>query len=227
MSFFSRLTDDIRSYIDRDPAVRSTGEVFFAYPGFHAVVWHRLAHALYRRHWYFAARLVSSLARWLTGIEIHPGAKIGRRLFIDHGTGVVIGETAEIGDDVTLYQGVTLGGTTLEKGKRHPTLEDGVIVGAGAQILGPFTIGRRARIGANSVVLKPVPPCATVIGVPGRIIACAGSEPDCFEAYGTSAQETADEVAVSKAELMEQITRLEERLKALESHAKTSHSTTE
>ncbi len=224
MSLVSRLSEEIQSYVDRDPAVRSHWEVFFAYPGFHAVVWHRLAHALYRRRWYFLARLVSALSRWLTGIEIHPGAKIGRRLFIDHGTGVVIGETAEIGDDVTLYQGVTLGGTTLEKGKRHPTLEDGVIVGAGAQVLGPFTIGRRARIGANSVVLKAVPPCVTVMGVPGRVIAGKGDDPECFEAYGTSSKEAADEVAISEAELMKQITRLEERIQALESHSKTPKS---
>ncbi len=225
MSLVSRLSEEIQSYVDRDPAVRSAGEVFFTYPGFHAVVWHRLAHALYRRRWYFLARLVSALSRWLTGIEIHPGAKIGRRLFIDHGTGVVIGETAEIGDDVTLYQGVTLGGTTLEKGKRHPTLEDGVIVGAGAQVLGPFTIGRRARIGANSVVLKPVPPCATVMGVPGRVIKGKNTDPECFEAYGTSAKETADEVAISEAELMKQITRLEKRIQALEVSPKAAHPT--
>ena len=222
MSLISDLSEEIQSYVDRDPAVRSHWEVFFAYPGFHAIVWHRLAHGLYKHRWYFLARLVSSLARWLTGIEIHPGATIGRRLFIDHGTGVVIGETAEIGDDVTLYQGVTLGGTTLEKGKRHPTLEDGVIVGAGAQVLGPFTVGAQARIGANSVVLKAVPPCATVMGVPGRIIKGKGNDPECFEAYGTSAKETADEVAISEAELMKQITRLEERIQALETHAKSS-----
>jgi len=214
---FERLREDITSYVDRDPAVRSSLEVFFTYPGFHAVVWHRLSHALYRQRLYFFARVVSSLSRWLTGIEIHPGAKIGHRLFIDHGTGVVIGETAEIGDDVTLYQGVTLGGTTLEKGKRHPTLEDNVIVGSGAQVLGPFTVGQNARIGANSVVLKEVPPCSTVIGIPGRVVRTGKMQDGkCFDAYGTPAKEMDGEEVVTEAGLQEQLKELADRIESLE-----------
>ena len=214
---FAKLRDEIHSYVDRDPAVRSSIEVFFTYPGFHAVLWHRLAHRLYNARLYFLARVVSSLSRWLTGIEIHPGAKIGRRLFIDHGTGVVIGETAVIGDDVTLYQGVTLGGTTLEKGKRHPTLENNVIVGSGAQVLGPFTVGKNARIGANSVVIKEVPPCSTVIGVPGRVVR-QGEMRDgkCFDAYGTPAKEMVGEEVATAAELKTQVEALQERIAALE-----------
>lgn len=214
---FQRLREDITSYVDRDPAVRSSLEVFFTYPGFHAVIWHRLSHALYNQRLYFFARIVSSLSRWLTGIEIHPGAKIGHRLFIDHGTGVVIGETAEIGDDVTLYQGVTLGGTTLEKGKRHPTLEDNVIVGSGAQVLGPFTVGQNARIGANSVVLKEVPPCSTVIGIPGRVVRTGKMQDGkCFDAYGTPAKEMDGEEVVTEAGLREQLKQLADRIESLE-----------
>jgi len=217
VKMFERLREDITSYVDRDPAVRSSLEVFFTYPGFHAVVWHRLSHALYRQRLYFFARVVSSLSRWLTGIEIHPGAKIGHRLFIDHGTGVVIGETAEIGDDVTLYQGVTLGGTTLEKGKRHPTLEDNVIVGSGAQVLGPFTVGQNARIGANSVVLKEVPPCSTVIGIPGRVVRTGKMQDGkCFDAYGTPAKEMDGEEVVTEAGLQEQLKELADRIESLE-----------
>jgi len=214
---FQRLREDITSYVDRDPAVRSSLEVFFTYPGFHAIIWHRLSHALYQRRLYFFARIVSALSRWLTGIEIHPGAKIGSRLFIDHGTGVVIGETAEIGDDVTLYQGVTLGGTTLEKGKRHPTLENNVIVGSGAQVLGPFTIGQNARIGANSVVLKEVPPCSTVIGIPGRVVRTGKMQDGkCFDAYGTPAKEMDGEEVVTEAGLQEQLKELADRIETLE-----------
>jgi serine O-acetyltransferase len=165
-----QLRDDIRSVFARDPAARTTIEVILTYPGVHALIFHRMAHALWRAELKLPARLLSSFSRWLTGIEIHPGATIGKRFFIDHGMGVVIGETAEIGDDVTVYHGVTLGGTTWNKGKRHPTLEDGVVIGAGAKVLGPIVVGCGARIGSNSVVTKAVPPGATVVGIPGRII---------------------------------------------------------
>jgi serine O-acetyltransferase len=168
---FSRLREDIRCILERDPAARSGFEVLTCYPGLHALMLHRPAHALYRRGWYWAARFIPQTGRFLTGIEIHPGAGIGRRVFIDHGMGVVIGETAEIGDDCTIYQGVTLGGTSLAKGaKRHPTLGRGVIVGANAQVLGGFTVGDGARVGSSAVVVKPVPPGATAVGNPARII---------------------------------------------------------
>ncbi|WP_438280556.1 serine O-acetyltransferase [Pseudomonas alabamensis] len=167
---FERLREDIQSVFHRDPAARNAFEVMTCYPGMHAIWLHRLGHALWIRDFKWLARLVSNFGRWLTGIEIHPGAKVGRRFFIDHGMGIVIGETAEIGDDVTLYQGVTLGGTSWNKGKRHPTLEDGVVVGAGAKVLGPFTVGAGAKIGSNAVVTKEVPAGATAVGIPGRII---------------------------------------------------------
>lgn len=167
---FARLKEDVRSVFDRDPAARSWFEVVLNYPGLHAVLFHRLSHRLWKANFKVLARWLSQVSRWLTGIEIHPGATIGRRFFIDHGMGVVIGETAELGDDVTIYQGVTLGGTSWQKGKRHPTLEDGVIVGAGAKVLGPFTVGKNARIGSNAVVTKEVPESATVVGIPGRIV---------------------------------------------------------
>jgi len=164
----------VTTVFDRDPAVKSPLEALLLYPGVHALALHRAAHWLYRRGWSFAARLISHVGRWLTGIEIHPGARIGRRCFIDHGMGTVIGETAEIGDDVTIYQGVTLGGTGKETGKRHPTIGDGVVVSAGATVLGNITIGRGARVGAGAVVIKPVPPGATVVGVPGRVVSRDG-----------------------------------------------------
>lgn len=167
---FDSIKEDIASVFNRDPAARSSIEVLLNYPGLHAVLLHRLAHKLWRANWKLLARQISSFARFMTGIEIHPGATIGRRFFIDHGMGVVIGETAEVGDDVTLYQGVTLGGTSWDKGKRHPTLGNCVVVGAGAKILGPFTVGENAKIGSNAVVTKEVPAGATVVGIPGRII---------------------------------------------------------
>lgn len=168
---FKHLREDIRCILERDPAARSTLEVLLCYPGLHALMLHRPANALYRHGWYTAARFVSQLGRFLTGIEIHPGASIGRRVFIDHGMGVVIGETAEIGDGCTIYQGVTLGGTSLAKGaKRHPTLGRDVIVGANAQVLGGFTVGDGARIGSSAVVVKPVPAGATAVGNPARIL---------------------------------------------------------
>lgn len=167
---FSQIRDDINSVFDRDPAARSSLEVLFCYPGLHAVWLHRIAHRFWLLQLFFLGRFISQFSRFVTGIEIHPGAKIGKRFFIDHGMGVVIGETAEIGDDVTIYHGVTLGGVTWDKVKRHPTLEDKVVIGSGAKVLGPFTVGRGARIGSNSVVVKEVPPNATVVGIPGKIV---------------------------------------------------------
>ena len=167
---FAQFREDIRSVFDRDPAARSVWEVVTCYPGFHALVAHRVAHWFWVRGFKWLGRFTSHLARWLTGIEIHPGATIGRRFFIDHGMGVVIGETAEIGDDVTLYHGVTLGGTSWNKGKRHPTLRNGVVVGAGAKVLGPITMHEGAKVGSNAVVVKDVPPGATAVGIPARII---------------------------------------------------------
>ncbi|MBI3188465.1 MAG: serine O-acetyltransferase [Gammaproteobacteria bacterium] len=169
-TFFKRIREDISSVFDRDPAARNVFEVLTTYPGIHAVIFHRLSHGLWMRNFKWLARVLSNLARWYTGIEIHPGATIGRRFFIDHGMGVVIGETAEIGDDCTLYHGVTLGGTSWSKGKRHPTLRNNVVVGAGAKVLGPIVVGEGARIGSNAVVTREVPANATVVGVPGRVI---------------------------------------------------------
>ena len=171
MGLMRNIHEHIASIMERDPAPKSPLEVLLCYPGLHAVWMYRFTHWLYKLHLYLLARLFSQWARWVTGIEIHPGAEIGKRLFIDHGMGVVIGETAVVGDDVTIYQGVTLGGTSLYRGtKRHPTLGSGVVVGAGAKVLGGFTVGDGARIGSNAVVVKEVPAGATVVGIPGRIV---------------------------------------------------------
>jgi serine O-acetyltransferase len=167
---FSHLKEDIASVFDRDPAARNAWEVLTCYPGFHALVVHRFSHWLWGHRIRWVARFISHLARWFTGIEIHPGATIGRRFFIDHGMGVVIGETATIGDDCTLYHGVTLGGTSWNKGKRHPSLANDVVIGAGAKVLGPVSVGAGARIGSNAVVVKDVPAGATAVGIPARII---------------------------------------------------------
>jgi len=194
---FERLREDINCIFERDPAARNVFEIITAYPGVHAVIYHRISHWLWNKGLRWLARMISTLARWLTGIEIHPGAAIGRRFFIDHGMGVVIGETAVIGDDCTLYHGVTLGGTSWRKGKRHPTLGDNVVVGAGAKVLGPIDVGIGARVGSNAVVVKNVPAGATVVGIPGRIVSTKRTEQDekrqaiaakmGFDAYGTSA----------------------------------------
>ena len=185
---FSRMREDIQCVFERDPAARSVWEVLTCYPGFHALQLHRFSHLLWRAKLRWLARLSSHVTRFLTGIEIHPGATIGRRVFIDHGMGVVIGETAEIGDDCTLYHGVTLGGVSWNKGKRHPTLGKGVVVGAGAKILGPFVVGDGAKVGSNSVVVKPVPAGATVVGIPARVVeATADAARLAFDAYAVSA----------------------------------------
>ena len=167
---FKNLKYDIQAVKQNDPAARNSFEIIMLYPSIHALIFHRMAHFLYKRHLFFLARLISQISRFITGIEIHPGAKIGKGLFIDHGMGVVIGETAEIGDNVTIFHGVTLGGTGKDKGKRHPTVGNNVVIGAGAKILGPIKIGDGAKIGANAVVLKEVPSKATAVGIPARII---------------------------------------------------------
>ncbi|GEN31951.1 serine O-acetyltransferase [Cerasibacillus quisquiliarum] len=170
MKIFKRMKEDMDVVFEQDPAARTYLEVFLTYSGLHAIWWHRVAHAFFKRKMFFIARAISQISRFLTGIEIHPGAKIGRRFFIDHGMGVVIGETCEIGDDVTVFQGVTLGGTGKEKGKRHPTIKDHALIATGAKVLGSITVGEYARIGAGSVVLKDVPAHATVVGIPGRVV---------------------------------------------------------
>lgn len=175
---FSRIKKDLKAVLRYDPAARNKLEVMLTYSGFHALVMYRFAHFMYLHNYKLVARLVSQFAKFLTGIEIHPGAKIGSGVFIDHGEGVVIGETAEVGNNVVLYQGVTLGGTGKDRGKRHPTIEDGVMISAGAKILGPFTVGKNAKIGAGSIVLKPVPANATVVGVPGRVVKLNGVRVD-------------------------------------------------
>ncbi|MCL6449842.1 MAG: serine O-acetyltransferase [Acetobacteraceae bacterium] len=205
-----RMREDIAVVFERDPAARSWIEVVLCYPGLHAVWLHRVAHRLYRARLYLLARLVSHLGRWLTGIEIHPGARLGRRVFIDHGAGVVIGETAEVGDDVTLYQGVTLGGTGKEKGKRHPTLGKGVVVGAGAKVLGPIRVGDGSRIGAGAVVISPVPDNCTVVGVPGRITARQGVRADTLD-HGS----LPDPVVEALSGLARRIEALEQQVRAL------------
>ena len=190
---FRRLREDLASVRERDPAARSTWEVLTCYPGVHALALHRLAHAAWRRELYWIGRFVSHVARFLTGIEIHPGATIGRRVFIDHGMGVVIGETAEVGDDCTIYQAVTLGGTSLYRGtKRHPTLGSGVVVGAGAKVLGGFAVGDGARIGSNAVVVKPVPAGATAVGNPARII-----DPERSDARTQAREKKAEQMGFS------------------------------
>lgn len=215
--FFKRLREDIESIRARDPAARSWAEIVLCYPGLHALLIYRLAHACWERRLFLFGRFLSNLGKFLTGIEIHPGARIGRRVFIDHGTGVVIGETAVLGDDVTLYQGVTLGGTSLNKGKRHPTLEAGVIVGSGAQVLGPLTIGAGARIGANAVVLGDVPKGVTMVGIPARMVMRRVKTSDKeFCAYGIPTDDLPDPVARAMESLRGQVCALIDRVEHLE-----------
>jgi len=210
---WERLKEDIRTIKDRDPAAKNAVEVFLCYPGLHAIWLHRIAHALYQRRWFTTARLVSHFGRGFTGIEIHPGAKIGRRLFIDHGMGVVMGETTEIGDDCLLYKGVVLGGTTLEKKKRHPTLGNRVIIGSNSTVLGAITIGDGARIGSGSVVVKPVPAGATVVGVPGRIVESLTPEKEALDfEHGNLPDPLSDIMKM----LLQLHSKLEDRVKRLE-----------
>jgi serine O-acetyltransferase len=216
---FSRIREDVASIFERDPAARNTWEVLTCYPGVHAILVHRFAHWLWRHRIRWPARFVSHLGRFLTGIEIHPGATLGRRLFIDHGMGVVIGETAEVGDDCTLYHGVTLGGTTWKRGKRHPSLGNGVVIGAGAKLLGPINVGDRARIGSNAVVVKDVPAGATAVGIPARIIV---DEQDKsreekaatlgFSAYAVSAKAEDDPLAKAVSGLLDHTVDIDKRI---------------
>jgi serine O-acetyltransferase len=206
---FKRIKEDIKTVFEKDPAAKNVLEVLLCYPGLHALWLHRIAHWFYRKKFFTIARVISHINRFFTGIEIHPGAKIGRRVFIDHGMGVVIGETAEIGDDVLLYQGVVLGGISLEKKKRHPTVEDGVVIGAGAIILGPVTIGKGARIGAGSVVLTNVPSHSTAVGVPAKII--TESTPQPLEHH-----KLPDPVAEAIKFVLEAQKKIEERKKLFE-----------
>jgi serine O-acetyltransferase len=222
---FERLREDIECVFARDPAARNGFEVLTTYPGLHAVLMHRASHALWNSNFKWLARVLSNMARLFTGIEIHPGAQIGRRFFIDHGMGVVIGETAVIGDDCTLYHGVTLGGTSWEKGKRHPTLGRDVVVGAGAKVLGPIEIGDDARIGSNSVVVKPVSPGSTVVGVPGHVVEprptgeaherrAVTAERIGFDAYGAT-KDAPDPVAHAVNCMLDHIHLLDKRIEVL------------
>ena len=217
MSVAASLREDIDAIMERDPAARSRLEVVLCYPGFHARLFHMLAGAAWRRGLRVPGRWISHLGRVLTGIEIHPGATLGRRMFIDHGMGCVIGETAVVGDDVTLYHGVTLGGVSLARVKRHPTLGDGVIVGSGAQVLGPITVGAGARIGANAVVLKDVPDGVTMVGIPARqALPRDRAEAPDFHAYGTPPRGVADPVLKALDALSEEVARLRGRVEELE-----------
>lgn len=215
---FTQFREDIQSVFDRDPAARSTLEILLCYPSLHALWLYRIAHWLFVRGWVVLPRFISNVARFLTGIEIHPGATIGKRFFIDHGTGVVIGETAEIGDDVTLYQGVTLGGTGKEKGKRHPTVGNNVVIATGAKVLGSFKVGDNAKIGAGSVVLEAVPPNSTVVGIPGRVVWTNGQK------VGTGADlnhaDLPDPVVEALICMQRHIVHLEQRIVHLEEELK-------
>ena len=228
-AMFRRLREDVSCVFDRDPAARNHFEVLTSYPGVHALILHRMNHWLWRHGLRWLARFLSVIARWLTGIEIHPGARIGRRFFIDHGLGIVIGETAEVGDDCTLYQGVTLGGTSWEGGKRHPTLGDDVVVGAGAKVLGPIEVGEGARIGSNAVVVKDVPAHATMVGIPARVarIAQEPAEPSeadqrraetarriGFEAYGAT-RDMPDPVANAINAILDHVHHTDARLQEM------------
>lgn len=211
-SLLRMIRDDIGCVAARDPAAGGSLEILLTYPGVHAIIWHRIANRLWRGGFRFGARFLSWLARLLTNVDIHPAATVGRRFFIDHGAGVVIGETAEIGDDVTLYHGVTLGGTSWQAGKRHPTLEDGVLVGCGAKILGPIVVGKGARVGANSVVVDPVPPGMTVIGIPGRIVRDPADRRRIGGRIDLDHHLMPDPVGDAIAELLDRIDFLEARL---------------
>jgi len=228
MGLFKQIRDDVRCVFDRDPAARNSFEIITTYPGVHAMIFYRLAHKLWGWKLKWLARWLSMFARFFSGIEIHPAATIGERFFIDHGTGVVIGETAEIGNDVTLYHGVTLGGTTWKAGKRHPTLLDGMIVGAGAKILGPIVIGRSVKVGSNAVVVKDMPENSTVVGVPGRIVSSELSQRERnakakiaqkigFEAYGASAT-SPDPEAEAINHMLDHIHALDRKLREMNQH---------
>ena len=208
-----RIIEDVRSVFARDPAARNVFEVLTCYSGVQAVIFYRLTHFIWRYKLYRLARFISTFARWLTGIEIHPGAVIGRRFFIDHGMGVVIGETAIIGDDCMLYHGVTLGGTSWDKVKRHPTLKNGVVIGAGAKILGPITLGENVRVGSNSVVVRSIDDNETVVGIPGRIVRKKAEDGDSFDSYAANSSGTSNDPTIQAVNsLIERLSEMEQRL---------------
>ena len=211
-----KMIEDIRSVFKRDPAARNMFEILTCYSGVQAVIIYRFTHLLWRYKLYWLARFISTLARWITGIEIHPGAVIGRRFFIDHGMGVVIGETAEIGDDCMMYHGVTLGGTSWDEVKRHPTLKDGVIIGAGAKILGPITLGKNVRVGSNSVVVKSIDDNCTVVGIPGRVLQKKVSDDDQFDSYAASTSSSANDPTVQAVNsIIERLADIDEQIASL------------
>jgi len=213
MAWLSRLREDIQVVLDCDPAARTRLEVVLCYSGLHAIWTHRLAHWMWNHHARLLSRILSQLSRWLTGIEIHPGAKLGRRLFIDHGMGVVIGETSEVGDDVLIYQGVTLGGTSLKKEKRHPTIGDHVLISAGASVIGPVTIGHNSRIGAGAVVVSSAPPYSTIVGIPGKVVEKDRLNSDVID---LDHARLPDPVARAMAAMAEQVNRLAVRVTEVE-----------
>ena len=208
-----KMIENIRSVFKRDPAARNVFEILTCYSGVQAVIIYRFTHLLWKYKLYWLARFISTLARWITGIEIHPGAVIGHRFFIDHGMGVVIGETAEIGDDCMMYHGVTLGGTSWDKVKRHPTLKDGVIIGAGAKILGPITLGKNVRVGSNSVVVKSIDDNCTVVGIPGRVLEKKVSDDDQFDSYAASTSSSANDPTVQAVNsIIERLADIDEQI---------------
>ena len=208
-----KIIEDIRSVFKRDPAARNVFEIITCYSGVQAVIIYRFTHLLWKYKLYWLARFISTFARWITGIEIHPGAVIGRRFFIDHGMGVVIGETAEIGDDCMMYHGVTLGGTSWDKVKRHPTLKDGVIIGAGAKILGPITLGKNVRVGSNSVVVRSIDDNCTVVGIPGRVLKKKVSDDDQFDSYAASTSSSANDPTVQAVNsIIERLADIDEQI---------------
>jgi len=216
-----KMIEDIRSVFKRDPAARNVFEIITCYSGVQAVIIYRFTHLLWRYKLYWLARFISTFARWITGIEIHPGAVIGRRFFIDHGMGVVIGETAEIGDDCMMYHGVTLGGTSWDKVKRHPTLKDGVIIGAGAKILGPITLGKNVRVGSNSVVVRSIDDNCTVVGIPGRVLKKKVIDEDQFDSYAASTSSSANDPTVQAVNsIIERLAEIDEQISNLSSSSK-------
>ena len=211
-----RIFEDVRSVFDRDPAARNVFEILTCYSGVQAVIIYRLTHLLWGYKLFWLARFISTFARWVTGIEIHPGAVIGRRFFIDHGMGVVIGETAEIGDDCMMYHGVTLGGTSWDKEKRHPTLKDGVVIGAGAKILGPITLGHNVRVGSNSVVVRSVDDNDTVVGIPGRVVIKKASESDTFDSYAASSSGRSNDPTIQAVDsIIERLAEIDKKIASL------------
>jgi len=211
-----RIFEDVRSVFDRDPAARNVFEILTCYSGVQAVIIYRLTHLLWSYKLFWLARFISTFARWVTGIEIHPGAVIGRRFFIDHGMGVVIGETAEIGNDCMMYHGVTLGGTSWDKEKRHPTLKDGVVIGAGAKILGPITLGHNVRVGSNSVVVRSVDDNDTVVGIPGRVVIKKASESDTFDSYAASSSGRSNDPTIQAVDsIIERLAEIDKKIAKL------------